>query len=369
MRPLLHIIEPTLSNHSGHCYHHASTLIEANELFDVKLWMDKAGCGLFQDQDCEEIGFFSRRWRKFQLGLCFANCLKRGGTIFIPTAGQLDMAWMDLLLRLSFRSGTKSVIVFHFHQFRGAPAKLARLKTWAKRNKGWRIVATTQRLLRPFREAGFENCKVAYYPTSGIQKEVIVAPAEPEPHLLYAGAAREDKGFGEVVKYLLYLDTLKLQWPASVQCAAPGNKRDGELDAVCRDRLNQLKAQLPSFVNLKEKVLTANEFRNQFQGAICLLLYDRVSYRDKFSAIALEAMQFGAPVITVRDTWMGDLVSAYDSGLVVEGNEIGELHSAVKKVRANYTDYRKRAIAAGKELALLHRPENTLQLLLQSDKH
>ena len=287
----------------------------------------------------------------------------------MPTAGQLDMAWMDLLLRTPFISGKKYDIVFHFHQFRETSAKMDRLKTWAKRNKGWRILATTQRLLRPFKESGFDNCKVAYYPASRVQQELSIASEESEPHLLYAGAAREDKGFGVVVEYMLYLDALKLQWPALIQCPAPGNKCDGELDSVCRDRLNQLKQQLPVFVKLKEEALTTNEFRNQFQGAICLLLYDRVAYRDKFSSIALEAMQFGAPIVTVKDTWMGDLVSAYDSGAVIDGNGINALHAAVKKVRANYAGYRKRAIAAGEKLALLHCPESTLQLLLQSDVH
>ena len=61
MRPLLHIIEPTLSNHSGHCYHHVSTLVGANEFFDVKVWMDKSGSGLFKGYDCEEISFLVGR--------------------------------------------------------------------------------------------------------------------------------------------------------------------------------------------------------------------------------------------------------------------------------------------------------------------
>ena len=60
---------------------------------------------------------------------------------------------------------------------------------------------------------------------------------------------------------------------------------------------------------------------------------------------------------------MGDLVSFHGSGELVDGNEIEELHSAVKKVRSNYTDYRERAIAAGKKLAAIHHPENTLKLL------
>lgn len=363
MRPLLHIIEPTLSNYSGHCYHHVSTLVGANEFFDVKVWMDKSGSGLFKGYDCEEISFFSRAFRKFQLGFCYASCLKKGGTIFIPTAGQLDMAWMDILMQLPVGPKKKNDVVFHFHQFKQTPAKLRRLRAWAKRNKRWRILATTKRLLKPFYEAGFENCEVAYYPVSKIPENTIYPVAASEPHLLYAGAAREDKGFGKVVNYLLYLDTLNLKWPASVQCAASGNKSDGELDSVCRDNLIRLKAQLPSFVDLKENTLATNEFCNQFQGAICLLLYDRAAYRDKFSAVALQAMQCGAPIITVRDTWMGDLVSFHGSGELVDGNEIGELHSAVKKVRSNYTDYRKRAIAAGEKLAAIHQPKSTLKLL------
>ncbi len=363
MRPLLHIIEPTLSNYSGHCYHHASALIGANEFFDIKVWMDKSGSGLFKGYDCEEKNIFNRRFRKFQLGFCYASCLKRGGTIFIPTAGQLDMAWMDILMRLPAYQKKKNDIVFHFHQFKQTPSKLSRLRAWARRNKRWRILATTKRLLDPFREAGFENCEVAYYPASGIHKDVINQMTESEPHLLYAGAARADKGFSTVVKYLLYLDTLNLKWPAYIQCAASGNKSEGELDSVCQDSLIQLKAQLPSFVHLKEMALTASEFRSQFQGAICLLLYDPVAYRDKFSAVALEAMQCGAPIITIKDTWMGDLVSFYGSGELVDGNKIEELHSAVKKVRSNYRDYRERAIAAGKKLAVIHQPRNTLKLL------
>ena len=100
MRPLLHIIEPTLSNYSGHCYHHVSTLVGANEFFDVKVWMDKSGSGLFKGYDCEEISFFSRAFRKFQLGFCYASCLKKGGTIKKPVG----------LVYIGIKKGNKTLV-------------------------------------------------------------------------------------------------------------------------------------------------------------------------------------------------------------------------------------------------------------------
>jgi len=363
VKPRLQIVEPTLSNQAGHCYHHVYSLAQANREFDIRVWLDSKGAGLLCDLECEGNLFFRRRWRKIQLGSCYAKCLRDGDGIFVPTAGQLDMAWVDILQRLGVGSSKPSTVLFHFHQYRQTPAKLRRLKSWAEWHPDWYILATTERLLELFIRAGFHNCEVAYYPTLPPVCETPDKGVIKEPHLLYAGALRQDKGFTQVVDYLTFLNKRQLDCPALIQCSPPSQKTANEIDPECAAALERLMELNISSVQLIDHTLPLVEYQRMFHNAICLLLYKKEAYHDKFSSVALEALQLGAPIITVADTWMGDVVERYNAGIVVQQITENVIHAAVERVRADYCSFQQRALSAGKELASLHNPMNTLGII------
>ena len=361
MKKTLHIVEPTLASQAGHCFNHAHSLTQANHAFDIHLWIDRGGHGLFEENLCRVRAYFHRRWRKFQLAICYSKCLREGDGIFVPTAGQLDMWWLDILQRFGVGGIRPTAVILHFHQFRKTSAKQRRLLDWARRHPEWHILATTERLLGTFRQAGFKQCHVAYYPA--------VKPADhPKARtdsirLVYAGAVRRDKGFVKIVEYLEYLVGKKLDWPATIQCSPPSVKLAAETETECADALKRIRCM--DYPNLKivDRTLSMTEYHSLFNNAICLLLYDREAYHDKFSSVALEALFSGAPIITVSGTWMGDVVAQHDAGVVIEELSLEAIHSAVQRVKAQFPMYRDRALLAGRILAQVHEPKGTLELI------
>ena len=276
----------------------------------------------------------------------------------MPTAGQLDMWILDILQRLGVGRGNDSTVILHFHQFNQTRKKERRLRVWAQRHPEWHILATTERLLRQFREVGFGQCAVVHYPA--------VIPTPPEsssggtPRLLYAGALRDDKGFSRVAEYLEFLVEQRVDWPTRVQCSPPSFKSTGEMEQGSANALMRLRALDYPKLELIDRTLPMAEYHSLFQDAICLQLYDRVAYGNKISAVALEALYLGSPLITVSDTWMGDVVTKYGAGVVLDELSNATIHDAVQHVREDFLAFQKRAQAAGQALARLHDPRATL---------
>ncbi len=358
---MLHIVEPTLASQAGHCFNHAQSLVQANRSLDIQLWIDRRGEDLFKETSCKVRAFFCRRWRKLQLASCYARCLREGDGIFVPTAGQLDMWWLDILQRLGIGSTNQATVMLHFHQFHRTPVKLRRLAVWARRHSEWRILTTTERLSDTFRKAGFKYCDVAHYPA--VKPARMPGSTEGPPRLVYAGAVRRDKGFIKVVNYLVYLAEKKLAWPATVQCSPPSFKSAKEVGPDCAGALDRLRSLDYPNLELVEQTLSLADYHALFHNAICLLLYDREAYHDKFSSVALEALFSGAPVITPSGTWMGDVVAKYGAGVVLDELSNSAIHEAVQSVRGEFSAFQERALAAGQALACLHDPQSTLDYL------
>ncbi|MDG2212317.1 MAG: hypothetical protein P8M70_00680 [Verrucomicrobiota bacterium] len=271
------------------------------------------------------------------------------------------MWWLDILQRFGLGSIKSTAVILHFHQFKKTPAKQRRLLNWARRHPEWHILATTERLLDTFRQAGFKRCQVANYPA--------VKPADhpkvwnDSNRLLYAGEVRRDKGFVKVGEYLEYLVEQKLDWPVTIQCSPPSAKLAAEIETECTGALKRIRCL--DYPNLKivEQTLSMTEYHSLFNNAICLLLYNREAYHDKFSSVALEALFSGAPIITVSGTWMGDIVDQHEAGVVIEELTLEAIHLAVQRIKAQYSIYRERAVLAGRVLAQAHEPKGTLELI------
>ena len=116
-------------------------------------------------------------------------------------------------------------------------------------------------------------------------------------------------------------------------------------------------------VRLHKITLNYEKYQKQFQNAICLLVYDVELYEDKFSAVALDALYAGCPLITVPNTWMGEVVLQYQAGILVDDRTPKTLYQALQTIKANYAQYRENARTAGQQLAKTHDPKCTLQLV------
>ncbi|MDF1796581.1 MAG: glycosyltransferase family 1 protein [Coxiellaceae bacterium] len=350
----LHIIEPTLANQAGHCFGYVQSILNAHPS-NVELWINKHGTALFDNSTAICHGYFSRKLRKLQQFFLYRKLLKTQATIFIPTAGRIDMLMLDKHLS---KRPSASRIILHFHQFSQSPVKLAMLKELAQRHPNWTILAPTQRLMSVFQQAGFKQTAIVACPSYS-------APATIEPqafrYALYAGATRADKGFYHVAQTIAYNQQQNTPLPFHLQLSPP---ESGRYDDSSKAALQQLKKyDMSSHITVSNETLAQQNYLAQFNGSICLQVYDPDSYHDKFSGITLDAICSGAPVITIEDTWMADTVKQYNAGIVITDREPQTILNAIHTIKNDYQRFQQNCLQARTSLIELHHPKHTVAQL------
>src|SRR5205823_10997515 len=113
--------------------------------------------------------------------------------IVVTTARRSDLALVSLAA--SGRVPPDRVFLY-FHWFRESARKLSFLRRMAARQPDIVILGTTDTVIDAFRRGGFANVVPLPYPAPAPAGE---SAAVPFRRLLYAGAARQDKGLGIVV--------------------------------------------------------------------------------------------------------------------------------------------------------------------------
>ncbi len=350
----VHIIEPTLASQAGHCYGYCQSLINVDPELNLELWVNHQGLSLFNHKAVKCHGIFRRRLRKVQQYFLYKRLLKTHDTLFIPTAGRTDMLMLDRLLK-KHRSNAR--IVLHFHQFSRSDKKLALLKKLANRHHNWVILTPTQRLLNTFIQAGFKHCHAVACPG---YTPLPHAKATHFQYALYAGAARADKGFAHVVTAIKQCQHQSISIPFRMQTSAPESGRYDDSSQLALKELNTLRYAKLIAVN---HTLDQQHYLQQYSGSICLQAYDTDCYHDKFSAVSLDAICAGAPIITGAGTWIADTVEQFNAGIIVNDYKPDTLISAMQTIIDNYAQYQQNCFAASKKLAELHHPKHTLALL------
>jgi hypothetical protein len=221
-------------------------------------------------------------------------------------------------------------------------------------------LTTTNALAEIFRDLGFSNVETIPCPVA----TTLLLPTEKKqtaPHLLYAGAARRDKGFSKVVDLITLLAEEK-QWQPliSVQISA---SHSGKYDKETQKALQRLAVIDYPHICRVQTSLSQQQYAQQFERAITLLLYDPHAYQDKFSGICLDSLMRGAPVITSAGLWLGDTITRFHAGVSLVNMSIENIYQAVKEVYQNYESYHQNALHAGAVLVEEHHPKHTVEWL------
>lgn len=353
----LHLIEPTLFDQTGHGYSYTQALIKANKgLYNISAWIDRRGNRLLDQFGANTRAHFHRPLRQIQKIFLYRRLIRQPGIIFVCTSELWDMRLLAHMLKQKY---AKATVILHFHQFNPKPKKLLALKNIANSNPKLPIFTPTHRLQAFFIQYGFTNCQVTPCPTympnlsadSGLGRF---------DKVLYAGAARNDKGFPRVIDLLAYMREHGDQTNFEIQVSPPNSLR---YDAESAQALRVLQNLPQDNLILHDKTLSQQQYQSLFKNSICLLIYNHNDYRDKFSGIALDAFYAGCPIITTKDTWMGDMVELFDAGITLQEYSNALLTAAIEQIRNNYEYYRKNSLTAAKELARLHDPINTINLI------
>ncbi len=354
----LHLLEPTLFDQSGHNYTYVQSLITANKNFNFALhvWMDKRGDGLLQNFACVSRAYFYRPLRRVQKIPLYYKLLQNPDIICVGTSELWDL---QLLAWIARRIKASAKVILHFHQFKQTPKKIASLQRIAAMQLNFAIITPSEKLTAFFQQHGFANATTIYFPTYYPAPKINIATAK-FAKVLYAGAARNDKGFPAVIDLLQYNREQNRDTFFEIQISAPNSQR---YDAPTKQALKQL-ADLPATnLQLHEDTLNAQQYLQLFNNAICLLLYNQHNYHDKFSGVALDAFYAGCPIITAKHTWMGDVVEQYGAGITLSDYAPTSVQAAIDHIAENYQQFHANAQQAALSLRALHDPSNTLDFI------
>ncbi len=341
----VHVVEPTLEDYAGHCYAlMRSFCIASDGLLNVKLWAGRNSANLGFPPQIEVRPYFSRRLRLLQLLMLFRRLLRTGDEpVVVMTARRFDL----MLARLATAGKLKPGRLFlYFHWFRVTPGRIAFLSKAAAASPSVTVLATTETSVATFQSAGFKRVVYLPYPITASPAKNPDAKAGFR-HLLFAGAARADKGFGEIVDLVELLHRRGDRVPVTVQASAG---HYGKYDEITRANLRRLERSGYASLRLVRDTLAPDQYAELFRGAICLQPYDRNDYRDRVSGVTLDALIYGAPVIGPAGTWIARQFAEDSAGIALEDMGAGSMLDAAQAVMASYERYRTHALAVGKRL-------------------
>jgi glycosyltransferase involved in cell wall biosynthesis len=356
----LHVVEPTLVDQTGHCHSFVSAVCASGPEQRFVVWSGRpAGAQLFEALPQVELRpHFSRRIRKLQQALLYRKLLRSGERLFVPTAGATELTLMSVAAPPALEPGQASLFV---HWLRGTPSQRRRLATAARRRPELNVLAPTDAIADVLRDAGFTRVGRVGYPLSP-QARPTPRP-RPFRHLLFAGAARLDKGFPRIVDLVERLTREAERIPLSVQTSARHyEKHDPE---IARE-LERLERCAYPGLRSHPGTLESSAYFELFEGAVCLQPYDRSEFAGRVSAVTVDALACGAPIVTTAGTWMGTQVERFDAGLALEDLSAVALHEAVRTLIGNYEHYSVNAREAARVIEHEHDPARLLAAVISA---
>ncbi|BDG03082.1 glycosyltransferase family protein [Anaeromyxobacter oryzae] len=340
----LHILEPTLVDEAGHCRSFTESLCAAARGHPVTLWVGRGARLSSLPSEVRVEPHFHRRLRRVQALLLMRRLLRAPGRIFVATAGRVDFVLLDLAARGLEIPPAK--VFLYVHWYRDTAARRRTLARIARRRPELVVLGPTEDIVDRLRACGFQRAQVVPYPITPAAPDRAGAPV-PFAHVLFAGAARQDKGFRSVVDLVEHLARSDAAVPVVVQSSSEQHDRH---DHATRAELERLRALPYPALTLLPETLPAERYGALFAGGICLQPYDVREFANRVSGVTLDALSRGCPIVAVRGTWTARIVDRFGAGVVVDDTTPETLHGAVRAVIDRYPEFQARARRGGASL-------------------
>ena len=353
----INIIEPTLMSQTGHCYSFLDSLCKVSKEIPLCLWVNRKADVEFTGKAVQVKRYFYSKFRRFQCYGLYRKLLTSQGKIFISTAGVTDLILLDWASKGKILRGK---VYLYFHWLNISDQKLAYLKKIAKRQPNLMILGPTPAVVNTFKHAGFESARIVPYPIS-VQNQHGKTEHKGFTGLLYAGAARQDKGISAVVDLVEYMNKLGLQIPFKLQ-NSPDHR--GKYDAITKAEIQRLEKIPYPYLQLFPETLKPDEYTSLFVGAICIQLYNADLFFDRISGVTLDALSAGSPIVTTAGTWIARMVQRFDAGIIIDSTEPEKTLAAIQEIIAVYSRFSKNAHTAGQIL----QQENSAEFLFNTLK-
>ncbi len=376
------------------------------------IWLRRDAEDLFVESDRLVVHrCFTRTLRRFQAARLYRTLLKQARDapagvdhrIFISTAETVDLLLLNWAARVlpGGRIVKGGLLWPYVHWYYPTKRKLKFLRAMAAKHPGLEIVCSTESVRKVFTEAGFERVHFSPYPRGtrdarggaghaeaqagstvtadfaptpqgrGGQEVLTPNPSptppgrggqEPFEKILYAGAARADKGFPAVVELVALLKETGSELPVTLQCSMT---HKGEHASEVATAIEKLKSLNYPHLTLLEHTLEHGEYQAMFRGAITLQPYDVAMFADRISGVTLDSLTAGSPIIAPAATWMARQAQRFDAGIVLDdARDPRKLLDAVRRILDNWDTYAANAMRAGEEIVREHDAGKLLNLIL-----
>lgn len=358
MNEVLHIVEPTLSSNAGHCRPFVEAVARAGARagLHVEVWAGRGAVAQLPPGAALRRRF-DRRWRRLQAFALYRQLLRGPGRILVSTAGTADF----LLLRAAAPRGVAPGKASLFVHWVRPSTRGSRAMEAVARSCAWmRVLGPTARVTARFRGLGFRDVREVPYPVDPSSFAPVPPAGEPPspPTLLFAGAARIDKGFREAVDIVALLAETGSTLPVRLQISP---RHYGKRDAAVRAELARLARIRYGALEPVRETLEPAAYDALFRGAICLQPYRRDDFADRVSGVTLDALRNGCPVVVPAGTWMARVVAETGAGVAVEEASAPVLLSAAREILADESAFRERAVRAAATLRERHDPRHVVE--------
>ena len=355
MSQIINIIEPTLTTETGHCFSFIDSLCSANDVMRFSIWMNYAASLDFSSKNTVINKYFYRKIRKLQCVFLYRKLLNKPDKIFIATAGRLDLVICDWVSKTTI---PPNKVYFYFHWMNESHKKLAYLKKLAIKQPNLMILGPTPSVIKIFEEAGFKQAYVVPYPVAKMEvKDQQIPPTF--KNILFAGAARQDKGFNHVVNLIEQANQRDLTLPFALQISPDHH---GQYDVKTKADIVRLSEINYEYLERCTATLSKALYAEMFLGAICLQPYDEVDFADRISGVTLDALSYGSPIVTTSGTWIARQVERFNAGIVAKSTAPADLLLALEKVVAEYHYYSNNALQAGQILQDEHNANHLVRV-------
>jgi hypothetical protein len=350
------IMEPTLISQAGHCHALVSALTcaypKGKEHCRVWTHRDLAAHSL---SPSEVRRVFSRRARHIQVANRVARSL-RHQQVVLSTATTTDLLGIHLLKPIGIRR--PGSLVLYMHWYGPKPRKDRFMRRFFKRHPGVVVLAPSRSTVDHLSSLGAKRIAVVEYPFAGLRERAAASatrtPTSP-PAIIVAGAARMDKGLPISVDLIECLSRDNRTIDVRIQ-ASPTHWGDVKPDVAIE--LSRLQGIGYQYLVQEDRTLTDQHFREFIRDGIAMLPYDATAFSDRVSAVAIDALVEGSPIVTTKGTWMAGLVERFDAGIVVEGSDGLAWRNAVDTICSDWHAYRNKALDAATALAPIHHPRH-----------
>lgn len=355
MERRINYIDPELSDETGCCHSLLTSIASCDEKTKLAVWADRNARRLNLPSNVDVKPLFFRRLRKLQLFFLYRKLLGSDEMIFINLAGRLDLALLDLASKSQIKAGK---VFMYFHWYRDTVKKRRYLARMSKKQPNLVIMGSTESTVRPFADSGFSFVRVVPYPIA-LNTNLRRAGAE-FSHLLFAGAARRDKGFDHIVRFIEHLAGTKATIPFVLQSSP---KSYGKVEDEIISDLKRLDSLEYSGLKKIGSTLDENQYRDIFKGSICIQLYNRSDFADRVSGVTLDAMNSGSPIVAFKGTWMAKFIDTFDVGVAVDDADPETVLAAVQKIIAGYSYYSSNSVKAGDALSAENSASHLVSIL------